>query len=721
MKKYLVMLIIAFGVFTNVYALEEQNKSIDILYSDIYDKGLEKTIRDKFDDDVKIDIPNNQNYPKTIKAGEGDSSYDVTVNYHGILVSNRNVELEKDNQESFYEITIENSEELINEGYNKEDIVINVSDNLRLENNNVYGKELGKGTVTITTKDNKYKTEIKVNVKEKKKDESVSTEKQDQTTMIKYKTHIQDIGWEQIYKKDGEMSGTTGESKRLEAIEIKLDSKYSGGIKYRTHIQYLGWENGYKKEGEISGTTGESKRLEAIQIELYGEIAEHYDVYYRVHIENIGWMNWAKNGQKAGSEGKSYRLEAIEVVLVNKGNNPPKRDNMNTDKKFVGLQLAYKTHIQNIGWQNYVYDGALAGTEGQSLRMEAINIELKDQQYSGDISYRGHVQDIGWMSFVKNGELTGTEGQSKRLEAIEIKLTGEMAEHYDVYYRVHVENIGWMNWAKNGEKAGSEGQSKRLEAVEIVLVDKGKEPPLRNNMNTNLSFVDRTGWQVIDGKKYYIYEDGSRAKYIAKVDGKRCEFTANGELQHENIKLVVDVSDHNKTIDWDNLWHSGEIDGAIVRVSAGAEKIDSKFEENMQAITRLNIPYGMYIYSYAENYDEGKYYAEFFERTAGKYMANASLGVYFDLESNGITSYLNTDNYNEIVRGFMNVIPNAKIYTYTDYSNNVLNSQYLLDLTTWIANYIVADCPGNYRGWQYTSKGKVTGISTNVDLSIFYY
>ena len=66
MKKYLIILIIVFGVFTNVYALEPQNKSIDILYSNIYEKGLEKTIRDKFDDDVKIDIPNNQNYPKTI-------------------------------------------------------------------------------------------------------------------------------------------------------------------------------------------------------------------------------------------------------------------------------------------------------------------------------------------------------------------------------------------------------------------------------------------------------------------------------------------------------------------------------------------------------------------------------------------------------------------------------------------------------------------------------
>ena len=145
------------------------------------------------------------------------------------------------------------------------------------------------------------------------------------------------------------------------------------------------------------------------------------------------------------------------------------------------------------------------------------------------------------------------------------------------------------------------------------------------------------------------------------------------------------------------------------------------FEENMQAITRLNIPYGIYIYSYAENYDEGKIYGEFLKTKAEKYLSNASLGIYFDLESNGITSYLTTSDYDGIVKGFLDVIPNANIYTYTNYSLDVLNSDYLLNLITWIANYAVSDCPGNYRGWQYTSKGKVTGISTDVDLSIFYY
>ena len=52
-------------------------------------------------------------------------------------------------------------------------------------------------------------------------------------------------------------------------------------------------------------------------------MAEHYDIYYRVHCQNIGWMNWAKNGEMSGSAGYAYRLEGIEIVLVEKGVNPP--------------------------------------------------------------------------------------------------------------------------------------------------------------------------------------------------------------------------------------------------------------------------------------------------------------------------------------------------------------------------------------------------------------
>jgi GH25 family lysozyme M1 (1,4-beta-N-acetylmuramidase) len=73
----------------------------------------------------------------------------------------------------------------------------------------------------------------------------------------------------------------------------------------------------------MSGTQGKSKRLEAISIELTGDIANYYDVYYRVHAQDIGWMAWAKNGENAGTAGGGKRLESIQIVLVAKGAGNP--------------------------------------------------------------------------------------------------------------------------------------------------------------------------------------------------------------------------------------------------------------------------------------------------------------------------------------------------------------------------------------------------------------
>ena len=299
---------------------------------------------------------------------------------------------------------------------------------------------------------------------------------------VSYKVHRQDYDWEEDWKKDGQTSGTEGKAKRLEAIQIKLPDGVSGSIEYRTHIQDIGWEKNWSKDGEVSGTEGQCKRLEAIQIRLTGEVAENYDVYYSVHAENFGWLGWAKNGEEAGTAGYGYRLEAIRIQLVTKGDKAPEL--VGTIKEAMKARLVgYQTHVQDYGTQAYVYDGAMAGTEGECKRMESIRMKLPSSVNSS-IQYRSHVQDIGWeKNWASNGSLSGTEGQCKRLEAIQIKLSGDVAENYDVYYRVHVQDYGWLAWAKNGESSGTEGYAKRLEAIEVRLVPKGTTPDLPASAN----------------------------------------------------------------------------------------------------------------------------------------------------------------------------------------------------------------------------------------------
>ena len=289
---------------------------------------------------------------------------------------------------------------------------------------------------------------------------------------VSYIVHGQDYGWEKDWKKDGQTSGTEGQCKRLEAIQIKLPDDVSGSIEYRTHIQDIGWEKNWSKDGAKSGTEGQCKRLEAIQIKLTGEVEKNYDVYYSVHAENFGWLGWAKNGEEAGTAGYGYRLEAIRIQLVTKGDKAPEL--IGTIKEAMKARLVgYQTHVQDYGTQAYVYDGAMAGTEGECKRMESIRMKLPSSVNSS-IQYRSHVQDIGWeKNWASNGSLSGTTGQCKRLEAIQIKLSGDVAKNYDVYYRVHAQDYGWLAWAKNGESSGTEGYAKRLEAIEVRLVPKG--------------------------------------------------------------------------------------------------------------------------------------------------------------------------------------------------------------------------------------------------------
>ncbi len=312
---------------------------------------------------------------------------------------------------------------------------------------------------------------------------------------VSYATHVQTYGWQGLVR-DGKLSGTVGQAKRLEGITISLENApTTGGIEYRTHVQTYGWQP-WVKNGAFSGTTGQSKRLEAIQIRLTGEMAEKYDVYYRVQAQTYGWLGWAKNGAYSGTAGLAKRLEAIQIVIVKKGtsvNGNYKVDGVTLDKlasitsstvKTPGSayiikepDVSYRTHVESFGWQNFVSNGTVSGTVGQAKRLEGIEIKLGGTPYTGGIRYRTHVQTYGWMDWKSNGQMAGTSGQSKRLEAIRIELTGEMAKHYDVYYRVHAQSFGWLGWAKNGEASGTGGYAKRLEGIQIVIVEKGKPAP----------------------------------------------------------------------------------------------------------------------------------------------------------------------------------------------------------------------------------------------------
>lgn len=121
---------------------------------------------------------------------------------------------------------------------------------------------------------------------------------------LRYRAYVQGIGYLD-WQTNGGTAGTTGQSKRMEALQFDPKSE----ITATCHCQSYG-DMKPVYAGNICGTVGESKRMESIKLEA------PYKIEYRVHQQGIGWTSWVSNGTWCGVKGQSKRLEAIEVRRV---------------------------------------------------------------------------------------------------------------------------------------------------------------------------------------------------------------------------------------------------------------------------------------------------------------------------------------------------------------------------------------------------------------------
>lgn len=140
------------------------------------------------------------------------------------------------------------------------------------------------------------------------------------STSISVSVHQQDIGWTDEAG-SGEIAGDTGSDLRIEAIELSLSSDLEGSISYSVDCVDFGWTSG--SDGEMAGTTGQSEAISAIKIHLEGEVADSYDIWYRVWVDGYGWTGWTHDGLPAGTTSSDALLEGIEVVLLPEGSSAP--------------------------------------------------------------------------------------------------------------------------------------------------------------------------------------------------------------------------------------------------------------------------------------------------------------------------------------------------------------------------------------------------------------
>lgn len=109
--------------------------------------------------------------------------------------------------------------------------------------------------------------------------------------VLQYTSHVAGLGW--LRKVDtGQISGTTGQSRRLEAFSLsQFTLTTSRSIQAKSHVQGIGWSSTWGGTGLV-GTTGRALRLEAFALRLTGEMASKYDISYR-----------AQSRRSAGSRG----------------------------------------------------------------------------------------------------------------------------------------------------------------------------------------------------------------------------------------------------------------------------------------------------------------------------------------------------------------------------------------------------------------------------------
>lgn len=185
----------------------------------------------------------------------------------------------------------------------------------------------------------------------------------------------------------------------------------------------------------------------------------------------------------------------------------------------------------------------------------------------------------------------------------------------------------------------------------------------------------------------------------------------------------IDVSYHQGTIDWEKVKNSGQVDFAIIRCGIGMDQTnqdDTQWENNTSECERLGIPYGTFLYSYADTVEKARSEAQHVIRLVqGK---NLTYPIYYDMEDNSVMNKIDSKTAGEIAQTFLNTLEangykNVAVYSSKSLFETKLTADIFNRYPRWVAHYNdTCGYQGSYHMWQYTNKGQIDGITGNVDL-----
>lgn len=288
-----------------------------------------------------------------------------------------------------------------------------------------------------------------------------------------------------------------------------------------------------------------------------------------------------------------------------------------------------------------------------------------------------------------------------------------------------------------------EGEVKNIETGEIVadptLVGTQDQQPDPLAKTNGESFIPVSAEDVKNAVadanvQLSKFESNEYGAHWGTYNNSKAFFDYQNNLFVQQAKGVIDVSGWQGDIDWAKAKADG-VEGVIIRLGYGeGNNADKKAQRNISECKRLGIPFGIYWYSYADTPALAKEEGTDVVAKLKQFGVNPSdlaYPVYYDLEKwtwEGHQPPTDPNVYNNIVNNWYSALQSAGyknlgVYSYTSYLQGPLKHADIYAKTTWVAQYGARmgfdSFPTNSRGWQYTSSGKVNGISGNVDMNAF--
>lgn len=289
----------------------------------------------------------------------------------------------------------------------------------------------------------------------------------------------------------------------------------------------------------------------------------------------------------------------------------------------------------------------------------------------------------------------------------------------------------------------SEGEVKNIETGETVtdatLVGTQEQQPDPLAKTNGESFIPVSAEDVKNAVadanvQLSKFESNEYGAHWGTYNNTKAFFDYQNNLFVQQAKGVIDVSEWQGDIDWAKAKADG-VEGVIIRLGYGwGNNADKKAQRNISECKRLGIPFGIYWYSYADTPSIAKEEGADVVAKLKQFGVNASdlaYPVYYDLEKwtwKGHQPPTDPNVYNNIVNNWYSALQSAGyknlgVYSYTSYLQGPLKHANIYAKTAWVAQYGARmgfdSFPTNSRGWQYTSTGKVDGISGNVDMNAF--